>query len=186
MDSGSADFRKIFSDYVFELSQNKLKDGGDLNDFQVNNTLSQIKDWVAMIRLTGQRFKFSFRIHFNDLDAQFLLEKKLGNLNEAYELRMGCDYLKEFCNVTVGRLRNSLLDLKIDNKLSLPIVMKKTLDATFTVHEAPLIAEDRWMFSWREGSVICSFVFELLDESLKDEIIHIQKTAEPENQIEFL
>ena len=79
-----------------------------------------------------------------------------------------------------------MLGLKIENKLSLPLVMKKKMDASFTVRYSPLVLEKTFTFKWNDGSLECSYIIEIQNKNISEKIKNISFQVEDDGLIEYL
>ncbi len=182
---------------IKHLSKRSLLDNGKLTELELRDLTPSIRPpvlahWMCAILLAGPALRLTFRAHFLTEKIRHIvgnaLQKESRNLGDDL-IR---DFVREFCNLTTGRLKRSLEKNQMDLGISIPLVVRG-FDEVFTpTPDGQKKVVESWILESPKGSLLCSLYFELLDPAglsfLTDEAVSKMIAAESarDSEIEFL
>ena len=77
--------------------------------------------WIASISLGAPSLRFKFRVHFTSIVARDLAASGLGMDKEKITARIGHDFIREYCNLTLGAVKRCLEAAALcDYQMSVP------------------------------------------------------------------
>ena len=142
--------------------------------------------WVSSILLTTPKASVCFRVHFaSEVGKQLAIDAFGGSVQE-FSLEEVQDYLKEYCNIVVGRAKQFLVNSDDDkggsHKTWLPEV-KPAYDEFGVLQDEPsqVIEEMWWKLEWEKQEmvlyakvkVLAGFSMQSIKELKKQTIISV-------------
>jgi CheY-specific phosphatase CheX len=83
-------------------------------------------NWMGLILVSGKDMRVTYKVHFNVKDVKVILAEMLGKDPSEISVGLSLDFIKEFCNLTAGNIKQVLEEQAepIATGISLPIVTK--------------------------------------------------------------
>lgn len=113
--------------------------------------------WVASVLLSVSKVQVLLRVHFSSAVGRAILAEGSKEDPQSIQPASAHDYLKEFCNVIMGKLKGILtVDAGVEDakKVFLPNI-EPSFDRFGVVPEADAANDQRWwQITWIGGSVV--------------------------------
>lgn len=112
--------------------------------------------WMAMILVSGPSVRIVFKTHFLTEAARQFAARPFGVAPEKLLKRQALGFLKEFCNLTAGHVKQSLSLSGVQVGVSLPTIARGFDEVYYPQRSGE--RKDVWILSTREhsASFICS------------------------------
>ncbi len=140
--------------------------------------------WMTLILVAGESLRVTFKAHFSTTAAQQLAQKSLNTDADVISSAQVKDFMKEYCNMTAGNLKNAFLNSQIEVGISLPLLTRGFDKVFFTTSYKQATLEGQWELTDGKSTVYCSATVEML----KDVKIQGKLSTEDDSSgdIEFL
>jgi CheY-specific phosphatase CheX len=145
-------------------------------------------NWMAIILVSGKDLRITFKVHFNIKDVKKILEVSFAKPYSEIEDDLATDFVKEFCNLTAGYIKQIFEKYELKSGISLPIVTRGFDDIFYKPTNPDEIA-DLWKLDVAGVSLLCTPHFNIfnssniptfnLDDSFDDDV-------EDDGDIDFL
>ena len=122
--------------------------------------------WMTLILIAGQELRVTFKSHFFSSQIAALIAKNIGEDKNTITLPQTLDYMKEFCNVVGGGLKQELIENNLQVALSLPILSRGIDEVFFPKPGGIRHGSDVWCLSNSELEVTCSVNYEIFDPNI--------------------
>ncbi len=165
-----------------ELSQNRA------------STQNVLAHWMAIILVSGNDLKLTLKVHYF-LEEAKAFGAKAGATSDVAENaeRLAHDFIKEYCNLTAGKLKRVFEDQKLNIGISLPLITRG-FDEVFAARPNSITSfEDAWEFKLDDHSIVCTSHLDILGPKALLELstagafaVNQQAEAEDEGDVEFL
>lgn len=80
--------------------------------------------WMAMVLLVSEKLKLVFKVQFMSKSSRYFAERIVGRRSVTQSTSSSLDLMKEFCNLTIGKVKARLSESDIATSVSLPITAK--------------------------------------------------------------
>ena len=187
---GELDFKKL-KDEIRNVSLRRIKnhacdDKITLEEAEeLEGSKSVIGQWLSLIFVASDAVKMSFKAYYYTTDANYFTSKALGHDSvDNISKDQVDDFIKEFCNLVAGAIKESLELGGTKSLISLPLVTRGQDYVFFQVKETesnPLILSDIWDLTLDEHRITCRVVFEVWDEEVIKKIDLLAFGAEDED-----
>jgi hypothetical protein len=127
---------------------------------EVAEPMTVYSHWMAIILLVGPRSKLTFKVHFKTQGAQAYAGPLYAKPPEQISQSQALDCMREYCNLTAGGIKQSLL-AHLELNLSLPVVCRGFDELFFSRDQNPQVMSDQWKLIFKENELICTCLFEL-------------------------
>lgn len=100
-------------------------------------------NWMGLILISGADLRVTFKVHFDIKNVRVIIGNLLGSEPQTISSGLALDFIKEFCNLTAGYIKQ-ILEEAIDpviTGISLPIVTKGFDDLFYKESSADEISE---------------------------------------------
>ena len=152
--------------------------------------------WTALILVSGGDLKLTLKVHYY-LDEAKVFGAQAGSLPEnsdsASSDRLTHDFIKEYCNLTAGRLKRLFEDQKFVTGISLPLITRGFDEVFSPGPNGTTSFEDAWEFRLDGHSIACTSKVEVIEsktllELCKTGAFTLINAAESvdEGEVEFL
>lgn len=83
-------------------------------------------NWMGLILISGADIRITFKVHFDIKNVRLVISNMLGSDPTSVSQALALDFVKEFCNLTAGYLKQVFEEHEtpIVTGISLPIVTK--------------------------------------------------------------
>jgi hypothetical protein len=136
--------------------------------------------WMSIILVAGEHLRITFKANFMSSDVKILARQVYGN--QDISIDQSTDYLKEYCNLTMGGVKNFLERNEISLGMSLAIVTRGFDEVFYPPMVGKQCFVDRWSLRCGDAKIECCTIYEINGEfQLKDD----RSTNIDEGQVEF-
>ena len=184
--------REIREVSLRRMKNHSCNDGVILKEAsKLEESKDAIGQWLSLIFVSAQAVKMSFKSYYYSEDANFFTSTALGyDSQDKVTKNQVDDFIKEFCNLTAGAIKESLELGGIKSLISLPLVTRGQDYIFFEVKESdrnPLVLTDIWDLELGGHIITCRIVFEVWDQEAMSKIVHSVFGAErdDEGEIDF-
>lgn len=143
--------------------------------------------WMAMALAAGPQIRITFKVHFMTETGAELSHKAFSCSPEKVSFEKASDFMKEFCNMTLGLVKKVLAEHGLKSVLSLPLITRGFDEVFFPDSSGILLTRDFWRIHFGSSSVVCSSHIEIMESSL--DLSQIPTKVEPNTDsgdVEFL
>ena len=190
------DFKKL-KDEIRNVSLRRIKnhtcdDKIELEEVkELEGSKSVVGQWLSLIFVASSAVKMSFKAYYYTTDANYFTSKALGydSVDKVSKDQVD-DFIKEFCNLVAGAIKESFELGGTKSLISLPLVTRGQDYVFFQVKETesnPLVLTDIWDLTLDEHSITCRIVFEVWDEEVikKIDLLAFGAEDEEDGDIDF-
>jgi len=142
--------------------------------------------WMAMILISGEAVKITFQTHYQTSCAQKLLGNLMQKKPSEIGLAQAADYIREYCNLTAGHIKNTLEQANLPVGITLPLVSRGFDNIFFSVDQSGKKIKDRWAIQGDDVKIICTIQIEVRNEQKMTDVNFETAAAADEGEIEFL
>ncbi len=138
--------------------------------------------WMSLILAAGKEVRVTFKAHYMTKDAAIIAQNTFGSsrLSE----KQAKNFLKEFCNLTIGTVKDFLALNQVVVGTSLPIICRGFDDLFFPPPAGESFLIDRWRLQTPEAKVECSVTYEFFSDFEINQLTAIDEAAV--GDVEFL
>jgi hypothetical protein len=169
------------------LKSHALMDSIFIDEVKGDEKEDFIGQWLSLIFVSNTAVKISFKTHFKYSEAQEFA-KSAFNISQENRVEEGRieDFVKEFCNLTAGAIKQNLEKSGFSSLISLPLLTRPSDEVFFVSHpssnDSNLIFNNSWLIKSEDGSqIMCSFLFEVYDPNVLKETLINAFTEEDED-----
>lgn len=141
--------------------------------------------WMTMILFASPMIRVIFKVHFMASSARLMASRLFRLPPSEINLRRGIDFMKEFCNLTLGNLGQQLNSKGIRGGISLPLVTRGFDEIFFPSSDSVRVFRDAWELFNPESALRCSCMFEILDPGIVKYLESKNESAGANEGIEF-
>ncbi len=143
--------------------------------------------WMSLILVSGPGIKITFKAHFMTKLAQILAAPAYGKTPDRVTEDQGLDFMREFCNLSAGGFKKSLLNHQIKTGVSIPIVTRGFDEIFFPQSEEQNVTSDFWMLKSGEDFFYCSVIIEVYQDIDFSKISeNLEEDQNDQGNVEFL
>ena len=161
-----------------------LKDAAELEERK-----SVVGQWLSLIFVSSPAVKMSFKSYYYTDDANYFTATALGlEKVDSVTKEQVDDFIKEFCNLTAGAIKESLELGGVKSLISLPLVTRGQDYIFFEIVETkknPLVLTDIWDLELNGHVITCRVVFEVWDEEAMSKMVHSAFDADKDDDGEI-
>lgn len=122
--------------------------------------------WMAMALTAGPQLRVTFKVHFMADQGAKLAQKALGVEWDKIAFRNTSDFMREYCNMTLGLIKKVLQDHGFRSGISLPFLTRGFDEVFFPESSGVISSRSYWKVQFEEENVVCSAHIELFDSEL--------------------
>lgn len=116
---------------------------------------------MAFVYLVGDSLRLVFKIHYMTESVRGLVSLKFQKAMRTITDRYVDDYVKELCNLIVGKIRGALESKGLVTGMSLPVLARGFDELRYRIAAKPEQRFLYWTLQDRDFQLICSTVAEL-------------------------
>lgn len=139
--------------------------------------------WMALNLCSGQDVKIIFKVHFDTNIARQLCQKAFDEEWQKISLDYAHDFMKEYCNLVSGKLKQVFNSRKIQIGIGLPFVTRGFDDVFFEAINGSRSQKYMWKISTASGVLHCSVDIEIHNDVDLD---NIEIDDSQEGEVEFI
>jgi CheY-specific phosphatase CheX len=150
-----------------EAAQKRMVSHSFSNDTSISETIEGYDrrvhgNWMAIILVSGKDVRITFKVHFNIKDIKKILEGSFAKPYSEIEDDLATDFVKEFCNLTAGYIKQIFEKYELKSGISLPIVTRGFDDIFYRPTNTDEVA-DLWKLEVAGVSLLCTPHFNIFD-----------------------
>jgi CheY-specific phosphatase CheX len=130
---------------------------------EIERKLQVYSHWMSIILISGPGAKITFKTHFKTQAAKVLASRVYKVPPESMGLPQAIDFMREFCNLTAGGIKASLLQHNLKLALSLPIITRGFDEIFFGNIVAENSLSDCWTLKNADFDVVCTSTIEFFE-----------------------
>ncbi|MEO5969484.1 MAG: hypothetical protein ABIQ95_06120 [Bdellovibrionia bacterium] len=172
-------------------SLSQLKSFTQIEDLQIeeptNNEFPIRGHWMAVILLKGTEIKIIFKAHFMTKNATALTSNIRKFESEEKLVTQALDFIKEYCNMTVGAIKRVLGEQDISSGVSLPAIIRGFDDIFSDRADGKESFAPCWTLKNQTTQIDCSAWFEIyeVDSFAGFNFKEAENNIQGNNNIEF-
>lgn len=121
--------------------------------------------WMTLIFIAGPSLRITFKTQFSNVMAQCFAEGAYDLKKEQIENHKSQDFIREYCNLVGGYVKNSLIQQKLEVGISLPLVTRGYDNLFFGELSGFDVYNDRWkLVIGGDVCIYCSVSIEIMDD----------------------
>ena len=148
--------------------------------------------WISVIFLKSSELRFSFKAQFVTDDARQFAANAYGEdlAKEGLSQRLIDEFIKEFCNLMGGGVKEHFEKSGLVTQISLPLLTRGRDDVFFCPDHPEQYEElflDTWELKLGDKSIICQAIFEVYNKESLSKICNnvIDLDSEDDDHVEF-
>lgn len=122
--------------------------------------------WMAMALVAGPQIRVTFKVHFMSESGAHLSHKAAGRAANQMTVEATSDFMKEYCNMTLGALKKILAENGLRSAISLPFLTRGFDEVFFPISSGVLMARDYWKIHFDKYFIACSGLFEVFESNV--------------------
>ena len=152
----------------------------------------KIGKWLSLVFVSSHVVKMSFQAKFTFDKCKPLVAMAFEKKTEEVTREQMEDFVKEFCNLTAGALKQNLENEGFSSLISLPLLTRGQDEVFFKNHpnedDGPIVFQHTWEVVCENNPLFCEIHFEIYDKEAFEKIILGAFGAEEEDEgdIDFL
>lgn len=139
--------------------------------------------WMSLISISGDQLHITFKVQFSIMMARAYAESVLKTDTQEISNSHSKDFIREFCNLLAGNIKNKLAENNIVVGISLPLLCRGFDDLFFSEIGATGQGLDRWKLRHQNSEIFCISDTEVISSFNLDENFNTASTASGE--VEF-
>ena len=155
------------------------------NASELESSKSAVGQWLSLIFVSSSAVKMSFKTYYFTADANYFTSKALGldSVDQISKDQVD-DFIKEFCNLVAGAIKESFELGGTKSLISLPLVTRGQDYVFFEIRktdENPQVITDIWDLTLNDHTITCRIVFEVWDKEAMNKVDLLAFGAEDED-----
>lgn len=139
--------------------------------------------WLSAISVSGDKIHITFKVQFAIKTANTFSKHTFQHVKDGVSNSQNKDFMREFCNMVAGYVKNTLINNNLVVGVSLPLLCRGFDNFFFEPPSHSRSGKDCWKLFENENNVYCSSVIELAD----DIKLNIDNDSEVQTgEVEFL
>ena len=187
----------FFSDLCRELSLKRIKRHSFIDvithgEKERNIDPDEESHWLSVIFLKSRELRFSFKAQFITDDARQFAANAYGEdaHKEGLSKRLIDEFIKEFCNLMGGGVKEHFEKNGLATQISLPLLTRGRDDVFFSPDHPDQYEElylDSWELKLGEKSIICQAIFEFYSKESIEKVCNevVDLDTEEDDHVEF-
>ena len=152
---------------------------------ELESSKSAVGQWLSLIFVSSSAVKMSFKTYYFTADANYFTSKALGldSVDQISKDQVD-DFIKEFCNLVAGAIKESFELGGTKSLISLPLVTRGQDYVFFEIRktdENPQVITDIWDLTLNDHTITCRIVFEVWDKEAMNKVDLLAFGAEDED-----
>ncbi len=157
---------KLLKELVRTASLSRLKGIANNENIQIAEIAESQKilgHWMSLILISGPKMRITFKVNFTaDVARSLALWIYQGKATDILTEQAG-DFIKEFCNLVGGKLKNTLSLNDVFMGLSLPLMTRSFDDIFFRTSPSLSTIRDRWKLQDGQANIYCAATIEIFE-----------------------
>lgn len=157
-----------------------LSKRADVEILEIAENRDILAHWMTLIFVAGPSLRITFKTQFSNIMAQCFAEGAFELKKEQIEEYKAQDFIREYCNLVGGYVKNSLIQQKLVLGISLPLVTRGYDNLFFGALSGFDVYNDRWkLVIGGDICIYCSVSIEIVDDfTLSNENLEFEDSGE--------
>ncbi len=170
------------------LKQHSFMDIITQNDVKRKIDTDEESQWISVIFVKGDNLQFIFKTQFVTEDAKHFASKAYGENDDSENVckRQADEFMKEFCNLMGGGIKEHFEKNGLKTIMSLPLLTRGQDNVFFSPNHSEAYEDiflDTWELQLEGKSLICEAFVEIYEKDILPTICNEIEFAEDE--VEF-
>lgn len=155
----------------------------DLQILEVPSDDKVMGHWMSIISVSGEQLHLTFKVQFSVNSARNYASQSFENPSDTISSSHSKDFIREYCNMVAGYIKNTLIHNSVSVGVSLPLLCRGFDDLFFDPPVRSRSGIDRWKLAHDGNAINCASVIEVAEHlSFTD----FDYEASPAGDVEFL
>jgi CheY-specific phosphatase CheX len=177
-------------DLVKKSAQKRMQSHSGLNDIEISKMDDSYNrqvhaNWMALILISGNDVRVTFKAHFNISELRLVMIDSMGMSSDEVSDALVLDYMKEYCNLTAGLIKQVFEENDVSVGISLPVVTRGFDEIFYKAINKNEIQEN-WELLVNGQKVICTPCINIFNPDKLDLVEKEETTEEDDGDIDFL
>lgn len=152
----------------------------DVEIQEINEDRDILAHWMTLIFIAGPSLRITFKTQFSNVMAQCFAEGTYDLKKDQIDDFKSQDFVREYCNMVGGYVKNSLVQQKLVLGISLPLNTRGYDNLFFSILSGFQVYHDRWkLVIGGDISIYCLVSIEITDDfELSDENLEFHDSGE--------
>ncbi len=120
--------------------------------------------WMSVISVSGEQLHITFKVQFSIDMARTYAMQTFKNLTSEISNSHSKDFIREYCNMVAGYIKNALIHNSISVGVSLPLLCRGFDDLFFDLPARAFSGIDRWKLAHNGNIINCASVIEVIED----------------------
>lgn len=173
---------KILISKIREVSVSRLAKISHLktiHTFEVLETWPVLAHRMAVILVSGRKFRMTFKAQFSSDSARFFAHQAYNVDESEVTIAQAEDFVREFCNTVAGHIKSGLVKNSVQVGLSLPTIARGFDNFYFREPSGESVFKDRWKLASHQAEIYCTVQIEILSPiTLDEKLMDIEDSGE--------
>lgn len=120
--------------------------------------------WMSLISISGDQLHITFKVQFSISMArgyaEGVIKTDAGEISNSHSK----DFIREFCNLLAGTIKNKLSENNINVGISLPLLSRGFDDLFFSEINSTSHGVDRWKLTHKNSEIFCISDTEIINQ----------------------
>ena len=125
--------------------------------------------WMSLISISGDQLHITFKVQFSIAMARAFADSGVKNDSVEISNSHSKDFIREFCNLLAGNIKNKLAENNVAVGISLPLLSRGFDDLFFSGTETVGKSVDRWKLTNDKSEIFCISDTEIINQFTLDE-----------------
>lgn len=181
--NSTTDLQQTLKELVRSTSVSRMKalsKRPDVEIQEIHENRDILAHWMTLIFIAGPSLRMTFKTQFSNVMAQCFAEGAFNLKKENIDDYKSQDFIREYCNLVGGYVKNSLVQQKLVLGISLPLVTRGYDNLFFGNLAGFDVYNDRWkLVIGGDNCIYCSVSIEIMDEfKLSNENLEFEDSGE--------
>lgn len=143
-----------------------IKRQSGINDISIESyhkDFSVYGHWLTMSTLNSESFKINLKLFFTTEHVIPFCAELFKDLPEKINHHHANDFMKELCNIIIGRIKNDFEKIQISSLSSMPITLRSFNNLFSRKNLNHHSYELYWKFKFHHSEIMCLLSLEILD-----------------------
>ena len=118
--------------------------------------------WMSVISVSGEQLHITFKVQFSIDMARMYAMQTFKNLTGEISDSHSKDFIREYCNMVAGYVKNTLIHNSISVGVSLPLLCRGFDDLFFDLPAREHSGIDHWKLAHGDNFICCASVIEVI------------------------
>lgn len=126
--------------------------------------------WMSVITVSGYKIHITFKVQFSIKTANSFSKHTYKHVKETVSNSQNKDFMREFCNMVAGYIKNTLINNDLAVGVSLPLLCRGFDNFFFDPPVHVTSGKDCWKLFELDNNIYCSSVIDIADDLVIDSL----------------